>query len=291
MSRQYTVVVLLALGTADLVWLNYSLLPAAFASMSPHHAATVARATDTDASREVVRRPAMHDPAGVTPDRSGLAARGEVRPAVSATEAENAGPGASRARLAADETNVETDDVHGNALALDDEPRSDVGNEPEIRNVDVADVPATESETEPPDERQSIVDNQPDIIETAPGGTMPSAVPVLASPRLSFAELGSAELSSAARQALDELINTLEARPDIMVELRGHTDRTGSEGVNRVLSRRRAETAAAYLIERGVAPDRIRTRGVGSREPLNTGKSARAMRRNRRVDIHLHKDD
>jgi len=84
-----------------------------------------------------------------------------------------------------------------------------------------------------------------------------------------------------------EIVNTIVARikelPQATVEVVGHTDNIGKEDYNAKLSERRALAvyqllAAAYGSDPG---ERIRHRGVGSREPLydNTTPEARAFNR------------
>lgn len=65
----------------------------------------------------------------------------------------------------------------------------------------------------------------------------------------------------------------------------GHTDSTGPESYNLGLSERRAEAAASYLIEEGVAADQITTSGMGESQPVadNATREGRAM--NRRVEV------
>ena len=71
------------------------------------------------------------------------------------------------------------------------------------------------------------------------------------------------------------------------LRVEGHTDNTGSAGINESLSRRRAEAVRAALIQRGVAPGRIIAAGYGSAQPLgdNATEDGRAM--NRRIEIRI----
>ena len=70
-------------------------------------------------------------------------------------------------------------------------------------------------------------------------------------------------LTEAARTALDTLPGFLESRPDLRIKLYGHTDNVGDFDKNLALSRQRAAIARAYLIEKGVASNRIEERGYG----------------------------
>ena len=66
-----------------------------------------------------------------------------------------------------------------------------------------------------------------------------------------------ADLSPAARKALDAQAAWLSANPDIRMSVTGHTDLVGGEAFNQKLGLRRAQAAARYLVARGIAADRV----------------------------------
>jgi len=78
------------------------------------------------------------------------------------------------------------------------------------------------------------------------------------------------------------------------IEVLGYTDRLGSAQHNAALSRQRAETVRAMLIERGVPAERITATGKGSRDPVShCGKQARdalvrCLQPDRRVEIVIY---
>jgi OOP family OmpA-OmpF porin len=67
---------------------------------------------------------------------------------------------------------------------------------------------------------------------------------------------------------LSEIAAQLRAHPFSHVEVRGYTDRLGSDAYNLDLSRRRAEAVKAVLIHQGVPPQKIRADGLGSQDPV-----------------------
>lgn len=67
---------------------------------------------------------------------------------------------------------------------------------------------------------------------------------------------------------LDKLVTLMLDNPGITIQIDGHTDTNGSEDYNIGLSNRRAKAAVEYLIEKGVAKERIRSFGYGESEPL-----------------------
>jgi outer membrane protein OmpA-like peptidoglycan-associated protein len=105
-------------------------------------------------------------------------------------------------------------------------------------------------------------------------------------------EVGSATVGSTdTMDAVIRLINQLYPRSDIQV--RGHTDATGTAGLNQTLSERRAATIQTYLRDHGVNANAITTVGFGSNRPLaeernpDGSDSVAGRSFNRRVEIVL----
>lgn len=86
---------------------------------------------------------------------------------------------------------------------------------------------------------------------------------------------------------LDKVVSWLRDHPDVSVRLAGHTDDVGNERYNQVLSANRAESAAAYLIARGIPANRIIAEGFGEDNPLVEGETEEARMINRRVEIEF----
>jgi OOP family OmpA-OmpF porin len=98
-------------------------------------------------------------------------------------------------------------------------------------------------------------------------------------------ELGKAVLLPISREILQDVAQSLVANPTVRVEVAGHTDSTGSREVNERLSLARAESVKAFLIENGVAADRMEVRGYASTEPVATNRTASGRAQNRRVEL------
>ena len=122
----------------------------------------------------------------------------------------------------------------------------------------------------------------PPVVVPAPPSPAPLASPV----RVYFA-FDVDTLSSAARDELDELADALVTNDgsNVDVDVAGHTDSLGSERYNRALSERRAAAVRDYLVSRGVAAERIDTRGFGESEPIGGNRTETARALNRRVEI------
>ena len=96
----------------------------------------------------------------------------------------------------------------------------------------------------------------------------------------------SAELSPAARAKLDETVKVLHAQVQAHnLSVEGYSDDGGADSVNIQLSHKRAEAVAAYLEMKGVAPERISTKGLGSRNQVSKEDTNRGQALNRRVEI------
>lgn len=67
--------------------------------------------------------------------------------------------------------------------------------------------------------------------------------------------------------ALDKLVETLNDNPNVVIELRSHTDNRGSALANVELSQKRAQSVVNYLIEKGIQPARLRAKGYAATMP------------------------
>jgi len=77
----------------------------------------------------------------------------------------------------------------------------------------------------------------------------------------------------------------LLAHPNIKIQIQGNCDERGSEAYNLALGEKRAEAAKKYLVNLGVAPDRIETISFGKERPLDPRHCPAAWAKNRRDDF------
>jgi peptidoglycan-associated lipoprotein len=82
-----------------------------------------------------------------------------------------------------------------------------------------------------------------------------------------FYEFARWDLMPESMVALDNLVELLNDNPTITIELGAHTDSRSSEAVNQPLSQRRAQSVVDYLIQKGIAPDRLTAKGYGFSQP------------------------
>ncbi len=98
---------------------------------------------------------------------------------------------------------------------------------------------------------------------------------------------GSARLLPESLSVLDEVAATLLKHPEMVVEIAGYTDNTGSRAFNERLSYRRAKSVRSYLITKGVAPGNLVAKGYGPANPVASNSTAEGRAENRRVELHI----
>lgn len=83
-----------------------------------------------------------------------------------------------------------------------------------------------------------------------------------------FFDLAKWDLRPESKEALDMVYDILIKNPNIVIELRSHTDYRDTDANNDLLSQRRAQACVDYLIEKGIDPERLVPVGRGEREPF-----------------------
>ena len=87
-----------------------------------------------------------------------------------------------------------------------------------------------------------------------------------------FYDFDRATLRPESKTSLDELVKLLNENPNITIELSAHCDYKGSAAYNKQLSQRRAESVVNYLIEKGIARERLTPVGYGKEKPKTIKK-------------------
>lgn len=148
------------------------------------------------------------------------------------------------------------------------------------------------------------IECDPDLIAKAPPVTPPAPPPaVVKTPpsidntKITFAadaffDFDKSTLKPEGKAALDDLVSKLRGINLEVIIAVGYTDSIGSDAYNQKLSVRRADSVKAYLVSKGIEPNRIYTEGKGKTKPIapNTinGKDNPAGRaKNRRVEIEV----
>lgn len=100
-----------------------------------------------------------------------------------------------------------------------------------------------------------------------------------------FFDTGKSELRPESGPELDRLVTTLNETPKMVIEVRGHTDNTGSNEINAKLSQDRADSVREYFISKGIEPDRVASKGFGESKPVSTNDTDEGRQKNRRVEF------
>ncbi|MGC6514821.1 MAG: OmpA family protein, partial [Myxococcota bacterium] len=104
-----------------------------------------------------------------------------------------------------------------------------------------------------------------------------------------FFKLNRASIEARSYPLLEEVAALLLAYPNLTkVEVAGHTDSRGSATANQRLSQKRVESVQAFLVARGVAPERLVAKGYGESQPkVADAKTEAQHAENRRVEFHI----
>jgi outer membrane protein OmpA-like peptidoglycan-associated protein len=97
--------------------------------------------------------------------------------------------------------------------------------------------------------------------------------------------VGKADLTSEAKENLLEVAKTLAEYPNMDIEIEGHTDSTGSAKLNQDLSEKRAKNVMNFLIEQGIAKERLSAVGYGKDRPIADNGTEAGRSINRRVEL------
>jgi outer membrane protein OmpA-like peptidoglycan-associated protein len=98
-------------------------------------------------------------------------------------------------------------------------------------------------------------------------------------------DVNKAQLKSGGLRTIDKLAAFLERYPDRRVTVEGFTDSTGSAEYNQSLSERRAQSVRDALVQKGIDPARVDTRGYGKEFPKASNATPAGRQLNRRVEV------
>lgn len=143
-------------------------------------------------------------------------------------------------------------------------------------------------------QQQNAADQQQIAADKAHIARLQGAIKYTVNSDLLFAP-GSWQISAAGQQIIAKMARNLAATMQDKLVVNGYTDNAPigpallAQGVtsNEVLSRKRAEAVAQYLISQGVKPDMVSARGFGEADPVASNDTAQGRAQNRRVDITL----
>jgi OOP family OmpA-OmpF porin len=107
---------------------------------------------------------------------------------------------------------------------------------------------------------------------------------LLAKGKIRF-ESGRATIDLDSAGLLDRLIETALRCPTANIEIAGHTDTDGEDAFNQMLSEKRAQAVADYLVRAGLPASRFTATGYGSTQPVATNDTDEGKAQNRRIEF------
>lgn len=102
-----------------------------------------------------------------------------------------------------------------------------------------------------------------------------------------FFEYNKATLSSDSFHELENLFSLLKESPTLRMEISGHTDGKGSAAGNLTLSQERANSVVAWLVGKGISPDRLVAKGYGLTRPIASNDTEEGRKQNRRTEFEI----
>jgi outer membrane protein OmpA-like peptidoglycan-associated protein len=103
-----------------------------------------------------------------------------------------------------------------------------------------------------------------------------------------FFDTGKSDLKQESVSELENIFELLESNPNLKVQINGHTDNTGDDSTNKVLSLKRASSVVNHLIEKGISQTRLTAVGFGEERPLVSNDDEMDGREiNRRTEIEI----
>lgn len=98
-------------------------------------------------------------------------------------------------------------------------------------------------------------------------------------------ESDSSRMLSGSQQQIAEILEMMEAAPELVLSVNGYTDNSGTAQRNLELSTQRAQTIVDELIGRGIDSGRLRAHGFGRERPVADNGTAEGRAKNRRVEL------
>ncbi|TAK81981.1 MAG: OmpA family protein [Betaproteobacteria bacterium] len=120
----------------------------------------------------------------------------------------------------------------------------------------------------------------------------PAAKPKPVAEKITFAadvlfDFDKATIKPEGKAKLDELAAKVkDINLEVVIAI-GHTDSIGADAYNQKLSVRRAESVKAYMVSKGIQPNRVYTEGKGEKQPIASNATKDGRQKNRRVEIEV----
>ena len=143
----------------------------------------------------------------------------------------------------------------------------------------------------------AIAECDPELVKKpeAPKPAAPAATPKPAAQKVTLAadalfDFDKAVLRPEGKAKLDDVTGKLKGMKLEVIIAVGHTDRIGSDKYNQKLSEKRAEAVKAYLVGKGVEPNRVYTEGKGEKQPVTGDKCGKSEKKSKQLIECLQPD-
>lgn len=100
-------------------------------------------------------------------------------------------------------------------------------------------------------------------------------------------DLNESTIKPSFSSTLESVSLVLKEYDKTIIQIEGHTDSSGSDSYNQLLSERRASSVRDFLLNQGIEPKRTRAVGYGERYPVASNDTAAGREQNRRVELTL----
>jgi outer membrane protein OmpA-like peptidoglycan-associated protein len=100
-------------------------------------------------------------------------------------------------------------------------------------------------------------------------------------------EYNKANILKVSFELLDEVVGLMNERESLRLGIYGHTDNQGGADYNKRLSERRAASVVKYLVDKGIAKERLESAGYGMERPLEDNATDEGRAKNRRVEFKI----
>lgn len=100
-------------------------------------------------------------------------------------------------------------------------------------------------------------------------------------------QLGKSKISPESYDELNVVVNMMKENTAMVIQLEGHTDYQGNPKDNMKLSQDRVDAVKSYIVAKGIAKNRIKTKAFGGTSPLSRDDTPEAHRLNRRVELRI----
>ena len=139
--------------------------------------------------------------------------------------------------------------------------------------------------TETTPAREQIVTQEPakGTTEAAPAADLQAELQKV------YFNFDSADLSEESRSTLTKNADYLSKQSGVKARIEGNCDERGSDDYNMALGERRAKAAKDYLVNLGIASDRLSTISYGEEKPADPGHDEEAWAKNRRAEFVIIK--